>query len=317
MLGRVLYGTAIARLACILAGVGLATTRLGLVVHELIGHGGVAIACGGRILDIRLFWFAGGWIRYDLPEPKSLAAQIAVAVGGIALEVVIGLVMWLAIRRPTLGGKILRATGAAIVIHGAWYLAVGTFHGFGDGWLLRRELGDARVAVAIVAGLGVLVATYFGARGILGVLAATIPGGRRARVIGMLVALALAGGLQGGLAVAEVQLRIDDTYASLMQTEDQRVVARELAEWDKRQRARGAQIDAAARRARARALADQHREFPFAYVLGGLTVAAVIAGAMRARPGTDDSIPPRLVFLTLAIAVLSIALVIALDVVFV
>src|SRR5262249_8470985 len=52
---------AVARLTGLLAGVSLATSRLGLLVHELVGHGGVAIALGGHVTDVTLFWFAGGW----------------------------------------------------------------------------------------------------------------------------------------------------------------------------------------------------------------------------------------------------------------
>jgi len=306
-----------ARLASILAGVGLATTRLGLVAHELIGHGGTAIACGGSVIDARLFWFAGGWIRYDLPHPYTLSSRLAVSLGGIALELAVGVVLWVVLaRRTSLAAKIVRATGAAIAIHAAWYLAVGTYHGFGDGWLVRQVLGDGRYAVAIAAGLVGLAFAYFGARAILGVLAAAIPGDRRARVAGVLVAAALAGGLQAALAAGEVRVRRDTTYGAIMQPESDRLVAKELENWDQEQRARGVQVDDAARRAREAALAAKHRELPFAYILGALTVLAILAGAWRARPGTASSIPTRLLVIVTAIAVWSVALVIAIDAAF-
>lgn len=307
------FGAAVARLACVLAGVGLATTRLGLVAHELIGHGGVAIAFGGRVLDVRLFWFAGGWIRYDLPS-KSVSEQLVISLGGIALEIVVGLAMWLAIRRATLGARIARATGGAIAIHGAWYLAVGTFHGFGDGWLVRRELGDARVAVACAAGAVVVVLAFVVARSILGALAATIPGGPGAKIGGIAVAAVLAGGLQVGLALGELEVRRDRTYGAIMEREDKRIVARELAAWERQQRG---VVDPAARKARERALVEQHREFPFGIVLGVLAALAVVAGAWRARPSGDTAIAPRLVLAIVCTAVASVALVIALDVAFV
>ena len=307
-----MFAAAVARLACLLAGIGLATTRIGLVVHELVGHAGVAMAYGGTVLDIRLFWFAGGWIRYDLPQ-RSTAAQLAVSLGGIALEIVIGVALWLAVRRATLGGKLVRAVGAAIAIHGAWYLAVGTYHGFGDGWFVRKQLGDARHAVAIAAGVAVIVMTYFAARAIARVLAATIPGGARAKIAGVLAAALVAGGLQAALAIGEVRIRRDVTYGAIMQTQSARTVARELAEWDRQQRARGVTIDAAARRARARALAEQHRELPFAYILGVLAVLAAIAGAIRARPTPDAPIPSRMLVITSTLAGSSVVLVIVLD----
>jgi len=64
------------RLAALLACVALATSRLGLIGHELVGHGGVALAAGATDLEVQLFWFAGGWIRYQLAE-SSLAASLA------------------------------------------------------------------------------------------------------------------------------------------------------------------------------------------------------------------------------------------------
>jgi hypothetical protein len=306
-----------ARLACVLAGVGLSTTRLGLIVHELVGHGGVAIACGGTVTEVRLFWFAGGWIHFELPRPYSMTSRVLADIGGIGIEFVIGLAVWFALaRRESLVAKIVRATGAAIVIHAAWYLAVGTYHGFGDGALIRYVAGDGRYAIAIGGGIVVLAFAYFGARSIFGVFAATISGGRRARVGGVLVAVLLAGGLQGALIVGEMHVRRDQEYGAVMRTERDRVVAREVAQWEREQKQRGAAIDEAQRRARELALAKQHRELPFGYILGALTVLAILAGAWRARPGTHDALPPRLVWTTATIAVGSIALVIAIDAAF-
>jgi len=307
----------ILRLASILAGVGLITTRLGLVAHELIGHGGTAIACGGKVGEVRLFWFAGGWIHYDLAHPFSLTERLIVSLGGIALELVVGVAVWIACaRRTSLTGKIVRATGGAIVIHAAWYLAVGTYHGFGDGSIVRYVAGDGRYAIAIAGGLVVLGFAYAGARSILGTFAATIAGSRRAQLAGVAIAVVLAGGLQAALALGEVQLRRDETYGTVMKPERVRVVQQELAQWEKDLKARGAAIDAAARRAREAELAAQHRELPFAAILGALTLFAILAGAWRSRPGTETAITQRLVYLVAAFAVGSIALVIAIDAVF-
>src|SRR5689334_11036212 len=88
------WTAATARLACVLAGVGLVTTRLGLIAHELVGHGAAALAVGGTVEKVRLFWFAGGWIDYDLPRPAPLASRVFVSLGGIALELVVGLALW-------------------------------------------------------------------------------------------------------------------------------------------------------------------------------------------------------------------------------
>jgi hypothetical protein len=102
----------------------------------------------------------------------------------------------------------------------------------------------------------------------------------------------------------------------VMRTERERIVASEVAHWEEEQKQRGVPIDAAARRAREAELAAQHRELPFAYILGALTLLAILAGAWRARMGPHGAIPPRLVFAVATIAVGSIALVIALDAAF-
>jgi hypothetical protein len=306
-----------ARLASILAGVGLATTRLGLIAHELVGHGGTAIAFGGEVERVQLFWFAGGWIDYDLPKPYSLTASLATSLGGIALELVVGLAVWLAFaRRESLVGKLARATGGAIVIHAMWYLAIGTYHGFGDGALLRWWAGDQRYVIAVVAGAVVLAFAFFTTRAIWGVLSATIPGGRRAQIAGVVLAAVVAGGVQIALATGELRVRRDDKYGAVMQPERERVVAREMKQWEREQKQRGVEIDAAARKAREAALAAKHRELPFGVILGVLTFVAICVGAWRTRPGKERELPPRLVVVVATIAAGSVALVIAIDLLF-
>lgn len=310
-------GLATLRLAGLLAALGLLTSRLGLLAHELVGHGAVVIALGGRVLDVGLFWFGGGWIRYRLDDPGGGAA-IAVAAGGIAVEAVIGGALWIALaRRTSTAARLARGIGAALAIHAAWYLAAGTWHGFGDGALLRRELGDARIPVAIAAGAAAVAMSYAGARAVLGVLAAMVPGGRAARIGGTAAAMILAGGLQLGLAAGEVRLRRDDTYGRVMQRESDRRIERELAAWERRLRARGLAAGDDERRRRARELEDEHRELPFAHVLGALTVLAIGAGARRARPGIEGPVGGRLLGVACAAAAGSVALVIALEAVIV
>lgn len=300
----------IAALAALLLAVGLAASRLGLVWHELVGHGGTALAEGGDLLEVQLFWFAGGWIRYRVPD-AGVGPYVAIALGGIVVELIAGLALWFAIRRTTLGWRIVRAVGAAFAIHAAWYLAVGTWHGYGDGVLLRRELPfEARLAIALGGGALAVGLGYFGARASFGALLATLPSHRLA---GLAIAAVVAAGIQVGLVAAELQLRRDPTYGQIMQPERERIVARELAQWTEDQARRGAAIDLAARRARARELAEQHRDWPFAYVLGAAVLAAVIAGALRSPRPADAAIPARLLRRTAALAAGSIALVIALD----
>ena len=314
MLGRVsrLWWMSVARLALLVVCVGFATSRLGLIVHEFVGHGGATLAIGGDVTDVHLFALAGGWIRYRLP---AAGGELVIAMGGIVVESVIGTALWLALRRrtPTLTTRIVRAIGAALVIHAAWYLATGTWHGYGDGTRLYRELGDARWIVAVPAGLVACAMAFLGARHVLGVLAATI--GPQRRVIGAVIAFAVAGGVQVGAAMTEVRLRRDTTYASTMRPERDRIVAREMAEWEKEQARQGSRADEEARRRMQAELARKNAVFPFIYVLGALVVASIVAGARLAqRP--EANLPGRLLARWAVAACASIALVIAIDALF-
>ncbi len=302
------------RLAGLLAALALATSRIGLIGHELVGHGGTALACGAQIVHVELFWFAGGWIRYQLPEP-SLPAALAISLAGIGLELAVGLALWWTVRGATLGRRLVRGIGAALVVHATWYLATGAFHGFGDGLVLYRALGGARVAVAVGAGLVTCGAAYLAARHVLGTLTATLPGSRRARVIGLAAAAALAGGLHAGLAAGELALRRDPTYTATMQPQRERDIAMELQAWQRARVARGEQVDDAARRAERARLAAKHETFPFVWLLAIATVASVIAGAWRAREQPDERIATRLLVLAGVVAALAICAVIAIDLV--
>src|SRR5205823_10383590 len=126
--GRPTVHKDVARLAVLLACVALATSRFGLVAHELVGHGGAALALGGDVIGVKLFWFAGGWIRYRGITGDE--AALAVAMAGIAVELACGVALWCLLGGDTLGRRILRAVAAALVVHGGWYLATGAWHGY-------------------------------------------------------------------------------------------------------------------------------------------------------------------------------------------
>lgn len=303
------------RLASILAALGLVTTRIGLVLHEWAGHGGVAVACGGTIERVRLFWFAGGWIHYDLPKDASLAAHVASTMGGIGLELVLGTIVWFVLaRRKGLVVQVVRACAAAFVIHAAWYLSVGTYHGFGDGTIVRFVAGDTkRYLIALPAGAVVIAMCYFGARQIMGVLAGSLP---TRRWTGLVVAVLIAAGFQGALVMGEMSVRRDENYAVAMQPERERRAEYELMKWVAQQKKLGVQVDAAARDARAAELKKKHRELPYGWILGTLSVVAIVAGTRRSKIAEDVVFSPRFVLTASTLAVASVALVIAIDAAF-
>lgn len=300
---------AVLRLTALLVCVGLATSRIGLIVHELIGHGATTVAVGGRVTDVQLFYFAGGWIRFRATE-----GHLVIALGGIVVEVVIGALLVVGFaRRADLAGRIARAIGCALIIHASWYLATGTWHGYGDGVQLHRLLGDTRWIVAVPAALVTCAAGYAGAKIVLGPLAATVPGSRRARIAGTVVAMLVAGGIQLGAALGEVKLRRDAAYATTMRPERERVITREMAAWIEAQRREGQAPSDADRARMRREVAERHTTFPFAYVLGGLLLVSIGVGAARSRATPGGAVTGRLVAIAAAVAGGSITLVIALD----
>ncbi|HET9620824.1 MAG TPA: hypothetical protein VFP84_05645 [Kofleriaceae bacterium] len=291
-------------LTAFLAAIALTLSRLGLIVHELIGHGGAALAVGGRVTDVHLFWFAGGWIRYDVPD-VGLAGALAISLGGIAIESVIGVALWIGLARGGggLGRRTVRTLGAALFVHAMWYLATGTWHGYGDGRLIHAAAGDARYPIAIAAGLVGGAAGFAGAR-LLFASIRSVTG-----LAGALLAIAAAATINVALDLGELHLRRDAPYATIMQPERERAAARELAAWQAAQPA----ADAAAIEAQKRALAAAHRDVPFAWLLGASLIVAIVAGAARSPTCSEHALARRTIGLAAAAAVISTATVIAID----
>lgn len=300
------------RLAGLLAAVALATSRIGLIGHELLGHGCVALAAGARVTQVELFWFAGGWVRYTLPDP-STATVLAIMMAGIAFELIVGIGLVLAVRGDTLGRRLLRAAGTVLVVHATWYLATGAFNGFGDGRVLYRQLGDARVVVAIASGLVTCAATFLGARALTGPLVRTLPGTRRQRAAGFALAALLGGGLHAVLTIGEIKLHPDARYAKVMEPERDRRIALELQAWERTQAERGAAPNPEAERAERVRLQRANETFPFVGVLALASLASLVAGIARTRGGSDERVSNQLLFRAVVIALASIFAVVVLD----
>ena len=290
------------RLTVLLTCMGLATSRIGLVAHELLGHGGVALALGAAIIRFKLFWFGGGWITYRLHDAGH-AAELAVTLGGMAIEIVIGSILWFAVRGDAFGARLVRATGGAVMVHAGWYFSTGTWHGYGDGAMIYRELGDWRYPVAIAVGALTVAMTYVGARWVAGAIAAS------ATKLGVAVAVVAAFAINLGLDRGELAVRTDRAYAGAMMHENDRVVASELRRIERQRPA----MDDAERAAVVQRLEDENRTFPFRWVLAAGVVLAFLLGAWRSPRRARVPIPDRLILRAGAVALGSLAIVIALS----
>jgi hypothetical protein len=290
------------RLCAVFFFIGLTASRVTLVLHELAGHGGAAALLGGRMVDYHLFLFGGGWVRYRWGEQHGLADAIAVSLGGIVLEVVAAALAltaaWLLARRgrAPLARLALVGVATADLLHAGFYLAAGTHHGFGDGRLLHAELGDARAAVVWPVAIALVAAGFLLARR-MAVMAGDWTGarsraGRAAALVSAAVIAALA---HGALTWSERAVAGDTTYSSIMKTESESRVERDLDSLAEKARTRGQALDERAL-ARARAeLERRHRAFPLVPVLAGFLALACAAGVWLgvAARRAQELPPPR------------------------
>ncbi len=281
------------RLTALLFLVGLTTSRLALVVHELGGHAAPVVALGGHVRDVHFFLFAGGYVTYDRAQPLALGERLLVSLGGIALELVAGAVL-LAIARAARRRPIARVAtlgaGTVLLLHGLFYLSSSAYHGYGDGYTLRRWLGDRRLWLVVPVAIAAVVAGFACARVLVGELGGWMTGsGRAARVGWILLAVALAGGAHAALTFGELALHENRTYAGVMEHEDTRIADRELARYLAMRRARGAIPDDATVQQKRRALRAHYREPPVGLMIAIAIGLACLLGAAVARPREDGA----------------------------
>jgi hypothetical protein len=279
-----------ARLTGLLFLIALLTSRLTLVVHELAGHALPALLVGSHRVDFELFWFAGGYVSFARELPYDTGERLFISLGGIGLELIAG-VAGLAIARlaavrarPVLRLALL-GVAAINLVHGLYYLATGAHHGFGDGWLLHRELAGARGWIAWPVAALAVIATFAVARLIGGVLRSWLADHRAVTQVAMIAGgVAVAGGLHAALTFGELAVRSDRTYDRVMEHQDKRDAARELARYLAEQRRRGVVVDKRQVEVVRERLEDEHRPFPLDIVLALALGAAAIAGTATARP---------------------------------
>ena len=282
----------VALLAAVFLLVALATSRIALVGHELVGHGLTAVALGADLVSYKLFVFGGGWVTYRWPAgPPSEAVSLVVALGGIGLELVAGAIALLLWRRSraAVARVASMAVATILLLHAGFYLAAGTHHGFGDGRALREALAEWRWLVVVPVSIAVVGGGFLLARRLASEVANWVEGGAMARAGQILVAAVLAAAVHGALTFGERALTRDDTYARIMEHEDVRLVARDLGQFAAQARQVRGRAPTAEELAAAKArFEEEHREFPLALVLGVLLGIACLAGLWMAVRRPSD-----------------------------
>lgn len=298
------------RLCLALFLLGLTTSRVGLVLHELAGHGGAAAAAGCRLTELRLFLFGGGYVGYDCAR-LTLAPELAIDLGGIALELVVGgLAIALTWRRAGALASCLALAGWLFVLHALFYLVTGVHYGAGDGRTLHGLLGAGRGALVAIGSAGLVAGSFVAATQLAGRtapwLAASRWGMRAATLAG---AALVATALHGGLMRAEQRILADAVYASTFEPEHERAIAARIRQFEERAPRTPAEVVA-----ERRLLAAQAAPFPLTPALGAGMGAAALAGILRATRRREEAGSGALPLGPLALACAgSIALAVALD----
>jgi len=151
MEGHAVAETASDDLATTLA-IGVTASVAQFVVHELVGHGGVCTAVGGRILAV-----APLWMRCSVDDRRMVLA-------GPVANLVAGAVCWAILRAaPPRDAAVRLFLWLSIAFQwlvAAGYLAVGAASGFGDWPVILPALSSwpARVAAIVGAAGGYVLA---------------------------------------------------------------------------------------------------------------------------------------------------------------
>ncbi len=275
---------AFVRLTALVAGVALLTSRVMLLLHELGGHAAPAALFGGRVTGWYLFLFAGGRVSYHLGE-MSTGHRLVVSLGGIAIELVVGVLAFaLAARRRTraIAAFALRCVGTVLLGHGGLYLARSVHYGFGDGALVAQRLGAAREVVVLAASVIAVGAALAGGRRLAGFAAAFFAGSARRAAAALLLVFTCASLVHGALALAEIRWFPDPAWVRVMESASLVAAREELARRVVEAERRGEALPSAEEQQRMMdALERARRPWPLDPVLVLAVVAGLVVGVTR------------------------------------
>jgi len=269
---------------------------------------------GGEVTSHRLFVFGGGWIRYRNDAGFDTGDELFISLAGIAVELLIAIAsIAFAARARSAAVRVAGFCVAGIcLVHVGFYLAAGTHHGFGDGLILHRQLGDLRWLVIGAASLLSMGAAYWWARRLLREVPG-LPQKRWRALAALAIAGLVAGVVHGGLAYAERRIADDKTYADIMRADAERQAMALLAAEAHRRRLAGLPMGRDEAIARQRQLTDERAKFPIRPILAVLVALAGIAGSLSRRDAAVAGPPVRFADLKIP-ALLTTSLIIAVAV---
>lgn len=204
--------------------------RIGLILHEYLGHGLAALLLGGELQSCRLFLFGGGWVETNLNSDSCLP-HLIVALAGITVELITAFVLLFFSEKITipLYQMIATSLAAVLLVHGFYYLSTGIYYGSGDGAMLySRESFYSLSAVClffIAASLSAFFLSRAHADALIRWLGIT---GARSPLLILTGASVMAVSFHFGLTFIELQTVPHDHFSSVMQPKYEARIAKEL-----------------------------------------------------------------------------------------
>jgi hypothetical protein len=138
------------------------TSRLGTLIHEILGHALATVILGGHVTGVAINLFTTGSCSYELPVP-GLAQRAVVDLAGIAVNLVTGVMALVLLKniRLQLEMRIILSVFAAVSIASQLtYLVMGTYYGHGDPIIFEEVFGPMNWIVWVVFLILLAPATY-------------------------------------------------------------------------------------------------------------------------------------------------------------
>lgn len=253
------------------------STRVGILAHEYLGHGMVAWLLGGEIIASRIFFFHGGWVLYE-GVPQHLNWIVLYSGSGASCLLALVLI-W--VSRSTRGWShgILMVVGCGSFFQNAIYFFRGLHFGYGDGYILFRQLGETKdwLTLGTLPVLGYLAWRW--TPQLFGVASCYVPSPSKKMLFWPLALMFPLASLSFAiLGEAEIRLR-DPSFYSGMRPLEERVVDQTLEELDDERRNKGeAPLSEEERTAVRDSVGDEHGELPYDFLAGLCLVIGCLWG---------------------------------------
>jgi hypothetical protein len=266
--------------------------RIGLFLHEFVGHALSLHLIGEKITAFSLFMFGGGRVHYSYSpatDNLSIASLLLVDLSGISVELLAGgIVFMLAIFLKTnrsIKGLFI-ATASVLIVHSLFYLVICTYYGSGDGRILFNVLqgGIRQTFLFLIFSLNVagafLVSYVFSPI----IRCWTLEGSSKKRALMIVLCAFAAALLHGALTVGE-QIKVkDNIYAELKTSKNVRLKNEELSQFiTQYTKKHGREPDPEHIAIVEKKLESKYWQFPIEIPLGIGVIAAFTAGFFWSR----------------------------------